>query len=43
MRKRICYIHVRPFSKETLRCGVIPEFLQSIGIGSDQFRDRGAS
>jgi len=30
----------RPFSKETLRRGVIPEFLQSIGIGSSQFRDR---
>jgi len=31
----------RPFSKETLRRGVIPEFLQSIGITSSQFRDRG--
>jgi len=30
----------RPFSKETLRRGVIPEFLQSIGISSSQFRDR---
>ena len=30
----------QPFSKETLRRGVIPEFLQSIGIGSSQFRDR---
>src|SRR5882757_4181214 len=29
----------RPFSKETLRRGVIPEFLQSIGISSSQFRD----
>ena len=29
----------RPFSKETLRCGVIPEFLQSIGIASSHFRD----
>jgi len=29
----------RPFSKETLRRGVIPEFLQSIGIASSQFRD----
>jgi len=31
---------VRPFSKETFRRGVIPEFLQSIGITSSQFRDR---
>jgi len=30
----------RPFSKATLRRGVIPEFLQSIGISSSQFRDR---
>ena len=30
----------RPFSKEILRRGVIPEFLQSIGITSSQFRDR---
>jgi hypothetical protein len=30
----------QPFSKETLRRGVIPEFLQSIGISSPQFRDR---
>jgi hypothetical protein len=30
----------RPFSKETLRRGVIPEFLGSIGITSSQFRDR---
>ena len=30
----------RPFSKETLRRGVIPEFLESIGIVSSQFRDR---
>lgn len=29
----------RPFSKETLRRGVIPEFLESIGITSSQFRD----
>jgi hypothetical protein len=29
----------RPFNKETLRRGVIPEFLQSIGINSSQFRD----
>ena len=31
---------VRPFSKETRRLGVIPEFLQSIGISSAHFRDR---
>jgi hypothetical protein len=30
----------RPFRKETLRRGVIPEFLRSIGITSSQFRDR---
>jgi hypothetical protein len=30
----------RPFSKKTLRRGVIPKFLQSIGISSSQFRDR---
>jgi hypothetical protein len=30
----------RPFSKETLRRGVIPEFLRTIGITSPQFRDR---
>ena len=30
----------RPFSKETLRRGVIPEFLRSIGITSSHFRDR---
>jgi hypothetical protein len=30
----------RPFSKETVRRGVIPEFLRSIGITSSQFRDR---
>jgi hypothetical protein len=30
----------RPFSKKTLHHGVIPEFLQSIGISSSQFRDR---
>jgi hypothetical protein len=30
----------RPFSNETLRRGVIPEFLQSIGISTSQFRDR---
>jgi hypothetical protein len=30
----------RPFNRETLRRGVIPEFLQSIGITSSQFRDR---
>jgi len=30
----------RPFNKETLRRGVIPEFLQSIGITSSQFRNR---
>jgi hypothetical protein len=30
----------RPFSRETFRRGVIPEFLQSIGITSSQFRDR---
>ena len=29
-----------PFSKETVRRGVIPEFLRSIGISSSQFRDR---
>lgn len=30
----------RPFSRETLRRGVISEFLKSIGINSSQFRDR---
>jgi hypothetical protein len=30
----------RPFNKETLRRGVIPEFLQSIGMTSSEFRDR---
>ena len=30
----------RPFTKETLRHGVIPEFLHCIGITSPQFRDR---
>jgi hypothetical protein len=30
----------RPFNKETLRHGVIPEFLSAIGIISSQFRDR---
>ena len=30
----------RPFNKETLGRGVIPEFLDSIGITSSQFRDR---
>src|SRR5918996_2628249 len=30
----------RPFSKQTLGRGVIPEFLRSIGITSSQFRDR---
>jgi hypothetical protein len=30
----------RAFNKETLRRGVIPEFLHSIGIISPQFRDR---
>jgi hypothetical protein len=30
----------RPFNKETIRRSVIPEFLQSIGITSPQFRDR---
>jgi hypothetical protein len=30
----------RPFSKETRRRGVIPEFLGTIGITSPQFRDR---
>ncbi|MGE5213019.1 MAG: hypothetical protein ACM3NN_04925 [Nitrospirota bacterium] len=30
---------VRPFNKETRRRGVIPEFLQTIGITSSQFRD----
>src|SRR5439155_15589 len=29
----------RPFTQETLRRGVIPEFLLSIGITSSQFRD----
>jgi hypothetical protein len=29
----------RPFTKETMRRGVIPEFLQSVGINSPQFRD----
>ena len=31
---------VRPFNKETLSRGVIPEFLDCIGITSSQFRDR---
>lgn len=30
----------RPFNKTTLRRGVIPEFLDCIGITSSQFRDR---
>jgi hypothetical protein len=30
----------RPFTKQTIRHGVIPEFLQSIGITSSEFRDR---
>ena len=30
----------QPFSKETIRRGVIPEFLRSIGIATSQFRDR---
>jgi len=30
----------RPFNKETLRRGVIPEFLHSIGITPSWFRDR---
>jgi hypothetical protein len=30
----------RPFNKETLRRGVIPEFLHSIGITSSRFQDR---
>jgi hypothetical protein len=30
----------RPFNKETLRRGVIPEFLDGIGLTSSQFRDR---
>ena len=30
----------RPFNKETRRRGVIPEFLQTIGITSQEFRDR---
>ena len=30
----------RPFSKQTIARGVIPEFLRSIGITSSQFRDR---
>ena len=29
----------RPFTKETMRGGVIPKFLQSIDINSSQFRD----
>jgi hypothetical protein len=29
----------RPFTKETVASGVIPEFLRSIGINSSQFRD----
>jgi hypothetical protein len=29
----------RPFTKETVARGVIPEFLRSIGINSSQFRD----
>jgi len=31
---------VRSFNKDTVRRGVIPEFLDSIGITSSQFRDR---
>jgi len=31
---------VRPFNKETLRRGVIPEFLESTGITCSQVRDR---
>jgi hypothetical protein len=30
----------RPFSKQTIARGVIPEFLRSMGITSSQFRDR---
>jgi hypothetical protein len=30
----------RPFNKETFRCGVIPEFLHTVGIISSRFRDR---
>lgn len=30
---------VRPFMKQTIALGVIPEFLRSIGISSSQFRD----
>ena len=29
----------RPFTKETIACGVITEFVRSIGINSPQFRD----
>jgi hypothetical protein len=29
----------RPFTKETIACGVITEFVRSIGIKSSQFRD----
>ena len=29
----------RPFTKETIACGVITEFVRSIGINSSQFRD----
>jgi hypothetical protein len=29
----------RPFTKETIACGVITEFLRGIGINSSQFRD----
>jgi hypothetical protein len=29
----------RPFTKETIACGVVPEFLLAIGINLSQFRD----
>jgi hypothetical protein len=36
---RAAKLIARPFTKETVAEGVIPEFLQSIGINSSQFRD----
>jgi hypothetical protein len=34
-----CELIARPFTKQTVASGVIPEFLQSIGVNSSQFRD----
>ena len=34
-----CELIVRPFTKQTVASGVIPEFLRSIGIDSSEFRD----